>query len=86
MPRLGYICALCNTFNRGTDPCEACAVEPGFNRPRYSGTQIGMIDGPTSGYFGKKFPRDPKNPAKHVINNKHEWKEHCKRNQIEDIS
>ena len=45
-----------------------------------------IIDGEQSGYYGKAFPRDPKNPAKRIVPNRNAWKEHCKRNDIEDLS
>ena len=86
MARVGYICASCNAFNRGTDPCEKCALEPAFARPRFSGVQIGMIDGPTSGYYGKDFPKDPTNPAKSIVPNKRAWKDYLARKNVDDVS
>ena len=48
--------------------------------------QIGPIDGPTSGYYGKAFPKDPNNPAKSIVPSKHAWNEYCKRKEVEDIA
>lgn len=68
MARIGYICGLCNTYNRSTDACSKCSVTPSFARAPWQGVQIGAIDGESPGYYPSDtgWRKDPTNPAKRI--------------------
>lgn len=83
---MSYVCGTCRSFNGKIGPCSNCGQVPGFLRPPVEAFQIGMIDGETSGYYGKAFPKDPKNPSKRIVPNKAAWREHCKRTGLTDVS
>ena len=70
------------TDNLKEQPCPGCGKPCGQD---YSAKkpQVGMVDGPTSGYFSDEsgFPRDPSSPTKRIVPNKQAWKDHLKRNE-----
>lgn len=69
----------------GVCPCPTCG-EVALQDYSKKSVHRAIIDGEQSGYYGKAFPKDPNNPAKRIVPNRNAWREHCKRNNIEDMS
>lgn len=90
MARVGYICAACNAYNRGSDPCASCSNEPSYAKAPWDGVQIGMIDGEQIGFFPPAAGpyANPGKSLKRVLKNNNQWREMVKRSEgkIGDIS
>lgn len=95
MPEYAYLCPHGHRFSQfrsmkepvGYAPCPECGLSsPQDWQDKAKYLTKPTIDGETSGYYGKAFPKDPKNPAKSIVPNKREWGEYCRRNNIENLS
>lgn len=79
---VSYSCGACGKYNRHTEACSYCGVEPSFNRAPWDGVQIGFIDGPSNGFFPSAmgFPNagDPKHPTLKTCPSKRAWKNAAK--------